>query len=100
LADRDFRAPVPALRLNPHLPPKLDDIINRALEKDRELRYQHASDMRAELQRLRRDTDSGRSPSASSGTVAAVQDPTDHNARLWEWTGPSEWLLKLTTFGL
>jgi serine/threonine protein kinase len=54
LADRDFRAPVPALRLNPHLPPKLDDIINRALEKDRELRYQHASDMRAELQRLRR----------------------------------------------
>lgn len=75
------RAPVPALRLNPNLPPKLDDIINRALEKDRELRYQHASDMRAELQRLRRDTDSGRSPSASSGTVAAVQDPTERFAR-------------------
>src|SRR5258708_5647520 len=71
------RAPVPALRLNPQLPPKLDDIINRALEKDRELRYQHASDMRAELQRLRRDTDSGRSPSASSGTVAAEPDPTE-----------------------
>ncbi len=75
------RAPVPALRLNPHLPPKLDDIINRALEKDRELRYQHASDMRAELQRLRRDTDSGRSPSASSGTNAAAQDPTERFTR-------------------
>jgi eukaryotic-like serine/threonine-protein kinase len=70
------RTPVPALRLNPHFPAKLDDIINRALEKDRDLRYQHASDMRAELQRLRRDTDSGRAPSASSGTIAAVQDPT------------------------
>jgi eukaryotic-like serine/threonine-protein kinase len=70
------RPPLPALRLNPNLPPKLDDIINRALEKDRELRYQHASEMRSELMRLRRDTDSGRSPSASSGTVGAVQDPT------------------------
>jgi eukaryotic-like serine/threonine-protein kinase len=75
------RAPVPALRLNPHLRPKLDDIINRALEKDRELRYQHASDMRAELQRLRRDTDSGQSASASSGTIAAVQDPTERFTR-------------------
>jgi serine/threonine protein kinase/tetratricopeptide (TPR) repeat protein len=75
------RAPVPALRLNPNLPPKLDDIINRALEKDRELRYQHASEMRSELMRLRRDTDSGRSPSASSGTVAAVQDPTEKFTR-------------------
>src|SRR5207244_4013317 len=48
--------PVPPLRLNPDLPPKLEDVINRALEKDRNLRYQHASDMRAELQRLKRDT--------------------------------------------
>jgi serine/threonine protein kinase len=56
------RQPLPAVRLNPDLPPKLDDIINRALEKDRDLRYQHASDIRAELQRLRRDTSSGRSP--------------------------------------
>ncbi len=50
------RSPIPAIRLNPDLPPKLEDIINRAMEKDRELRYQHASDMRAELQRLKRDT--------------------------------------------
>jgi serine/threonine protein kinase/Tol biopolymer transport system component len=54
------RAPVAPVRLNPNLLPKLEDIIIRALEKDRNLRYQHASDMRAELQRLKRDTDSGR----------------------------------------
>jgi len=63
-------APVPALRLNPKLPPKLDDIINRALEKDRSLRYQHASEMRAELQRLKRDTDTGRVTGAISGAAA------------------------------
>jgi len=54
------RAPAPPVRLNPDLPPRLEDIINRALEKDCNLRYQHASDMRAELQRLKRDTESRR----------------------------------------
>ena len=54
------RAPVPPVRLNPDVPAELERIINRALEKDRDLRYQHASDMRAELQRLKRDTDSSR----------------------------------------
>ncbi len=68
------RAPVPAVRLNPDLPLKLEDIINRALEKDRELRYQHASDMRAELQRVKRDTESGRSASLSSGSVSMAQE--------------------------
>jgi serine/threonine protein kinase/TolB-like protein/tetratricopeptide (TPR) repeat protein len=63
------RAPVAPVRLNPDLPPELERIINRALEKDRELRYQHASEMRAELQRLKRDTDSSRSP------VAAPAEP-------------------------
>ena len=67
------RQPVPAVRLNPDLPPKLEDIISRALEKDRELRYQHASEMRSELMRLKRDTDSGRILSSESG---AVQEPT------------------------
>ena len=62
--------PVPAIRLNPDLSPKLEDIINRALEKDRDLRYQHASDMRAELQRLKRDTDSGRQASPASAEAA------------------------------
>jgi serine/threonine protein kinase len=63
------RQPVPAVRLNPDLPPELERIINRALEKDRELRYQHASEMRSELLRLRRDRDSGRI--SSSGSAAA-----------------------------
>jgi eukaryotic-like serine/threonine-protein kinase len=52
--------PTPAVRLNPDLPPKLEDIINKSLEKDRELRYQHASEIRADLQRLKRDTESSR----------------------------------------
>src|ERR1700723_1236004 len=59
------REPVPATRLNPELPAKLDEIIVKALEKDPKLRYQHAGDMRADLQRLKRDTDSGRSGRAA-----------------------------------
>jgi len=54
------RAPVSPVRLNPDLPSRLEDILNRAIEKDRELRYQHASEMRSELLRLKRDTESGR----------------------------------------
>ncbi|HTT23469.1 MAG TPA: protein kinase [Candidatus Sulfotelmatobacter sp.] len=54
------RAPTSPIRLNPDVPAELERIINRALEKDRELRYQHASEMRAELQRLKRDTTSGK----------------------------------------
>jgi serine/threonine protein kinase/TolB-like protein/Tfp pilus assembly protein PilF len=68
------RAPVAPLRLNPDLPPKLEDIIHRAMEKDRELRYQHASDMRSELMRLKRDTETGRGAAGSSGTAAVAQE--------------------------
>jgi serine/threonine protein kinase len=68
------RTPLSALRLNPDMPPKLEDIINRALEKDRELRYQHASEMRSELLRLKRDSDTGRAAAASSGRVPIVQE--------------------------
>jgi eukaryotic-like serine/threonine-protein kinase len=81
------RAPIPAVRLNPDVTPKQEDIINKALEKDRNLRYQHAADMRADLQRVKRDSESGRSaafvampgPSsaaATSGTDAAARPPS------------------------
>jgi serine/threonine protein kinase/tetratricopeptide (TPR) repeat protein len=68
------RPPAPAVRLNPEVPPKLDEIINKALEKDRNLRYQHATDMRTDLQRLKRDSETGKSaaalPVATPGTSA------------------------------
>jgi len=54
------RAPVSPVRLNPDLPPRVEDIINKALEKDRHLRYQHASEIRTDLQRVKRDTESGK----------------------------------------
>jgi eukaryotic-like serine/threonine-protein kinase len=65
------RTPVPPVRLNADIPPKLEEIIGKALEKNRDLRYQHASDLRTDLQRLKRDTDSGRShtPTQTQVTV-------------------------------
>ena len=63
------RAPVPPARINPDVPPKLEEIINKCLEKDRNLRYQHAADIRTDLQRLKRDTDSGRISSSATTTV-------------------------------
>ena len=75
-------APIPLLRLNPDVPPKLEEIINKALEKDRRLRYQHASEMRSDLQRLRRDTESG--PKAASTTAEEEEETitTDGKARI------------------
>ncbi|MGA8101131.1 MAG: protein kinase, partial [Candidatus Acidiferrales bacterium] len=69
------RAPVPAVRLNPDVPAELEHIINRALEKDRNLRYQHASEMRAEMQRLLRDSGSGHRLGASSAKVEVAEGP-------------------------
>jgi eukaryotic-like serine/threonine-protein kinase len=62
--------PPPAIRFNREIPPRLEDIINKALEKDRNLRYQGAAEMRSDLQRLKRDTETGRTRAASSGSVA------------------------------
>ncbi len=64
--------PIPASRQNPNLPVKLEDIINRALEKDRELRYQSARDMKVELQRLKRDLET-RKTGSGSGTIPAAR---------------------------
>ena len=66
--------PNPPIRFNPDLPPKLEDIINKALEKDRELRYQHAGDIRADLKRLKRETESRHGSGATSGTVAVAPE--------------------------
>jgi eukaryotic-like serine/threonine-protein kinase len=65
--------PPPAIRFNRDIPPKLEDVIGKALEKDRNLRYQNAADMRTDLQRLKRDTETGRFAAASSGAVAVAQ---------------------------
>jgi serine/threonine protein kinase/TolB-like protein/Flp pilus assembly protein TadD len=81
------QAPISPLEVNPRLPPKLDEIITKALEKDREVRYQVASEMRSDLKRLKRDTESGR-----AGAVAPVSDRregtalTERRYRMrWRW---------------
>ncbi len=71
------RTPVPAKDLNPDLPPKLENIINKCLEKDRNLRYQQASEIRTDLQRLKRDT--------TSGKIEVVAGPARARKFSWQW---------------
>jgi eukaryotic-like serine/threonine-protein kinase len=92
------RAPVPPLRLNPEIPSELERIINKSLEKDPGLRYQHAADLRSDLQRLKRDTDSSRraAPSAEiapvslSGTAISIPAAQASGATAVPGSGPAQ----------
>jgi serine/threonine protein kinase len=92
------RAPVPVARLNPELPPQLEEIIGKALEKDRKLRYQNASDIRTDLQRVKRDTESG---SAAVSMTESGLRATSKSAR-FRWlagTSASRLLIALAVGG-
>jgi serine/threonine protein kinase len=92
------RAPVAPVRLNPDLSPKLKEIISKALEKDRDLRYQHASELRSDLKRLKRDTDTGRtaapalddeeSSAKASGSARAIPARESSGRRAASAVGP------------
>ncbi len=75
------RVPTPPVRINPEVPPKLEELISKCLEKDREVRCQSAAELRADLKRLKRDTDSGRS--AASVTIAWAGEPPVQKWRRW-----------------
>jgi serine/threonine protein kinase len=87
--------PTSAVRLNPDVPLQLEQVINKALEKDKNLRYQHASDIRTDLQRLKRDRESGRVPAGSSASIPALQDSGTHARKrnFWKIAIPSATLV-------
>jgi serine/threonine protein kinase/tetratricopeptide (TPR) repeat protein len=97
------KAPVPAVRLNPDIPARLEEVISKALEKDRRMRYQHAAELRTDLARLRRDTDSSRvsaavMPTSSSGAIRDVAlQPAPQSASVAVATTPASATSAATT---
>jgi serine/threonine protein kinase/tetratricopeptide (TPR) repeat protein len=87
------RAPVSVSRVKPELPPKLEEIVNKALEKDRKLRCQSAAEIRIDLQRLKRDTDSARLPAAANGKTSSGV------GRLWKFIVPATLVLAALAAG-
>ena len=86
------RPPAPALRLNPELPPHFEEILNKLLEKDRDLRYQSAADVRSDLKRLKRDSGSGTMAAASSSSSirsSSIRQPTAPARKLPLWLIPA-----------
>ena len=76
------KTPISPMRLNPRLPAELERIINKLLEKDADLRYQHASELRADLKRLKRDTDSGKATAIGKVTITPAV-PVKNHSRFW-----------------
>jgi serine/threonine protein kinase/tetratricopeptide (TPR) repeat protein len=93
------RAPAPVARLNPELPLKLEEIINKALEKDRKLRYQHASDIHTDLQRLRRDSNSARVSAIASATAGENHGGGARRAIRWKVLVPAGIALLMLSAG-
>ena len=89
------KAPTAPVRLNPEVPPKLEDIINKALEKDRQMRYQSASDLRADLQRLKRETDFAHTALSTAATSSHLS-----GRKLWKLLVPAAALVGIVTFVL
>jgi serine/threonine protein kinase/Flp pilus assembly protein TadD len=77
------KIPTPALRLNPDLPPELERIINKCQEKDRDLRYQSATDVRTDLKRLKREIDTGRSAISQAPSTTALTAKPQSQSRKW-----------------